>query len=150
LAAKLGEINMATPTALNANKLHIKWKNEGTKKVLKYNKDHDTNLVHDVDLLGDIIDDLSIEEQQSLLSVSSILLLKEEVPSIRKDSDSDAATYSSVYTYVGNIVGKKFGPDAVSLDTKLGFRAIKNSREIKDYARDVMKITVDRLVLKGY
>jgi hypothetical protein len=140
---------MTIKNVLNANKLHIKWKNEGTKKVLKFNKANGTNWIHDAGLVGDIIDDLSIEDQQSLLSASSINLLKEEVHSIKKDSDSDATSYSSVYTYVGNILGKKFGDDAVSLDNKLGFRAIKNSREIKDYARDLMKITVDRLVLKG-
>jgi hypothetical protein len=37
-----------------------------------------------------------------------------------------------------------------SCQATIGFRAIKNSREIKDYARDLMKITVDRLVLKEY
>jgi len=131
----------------NANKLQGYWKNAGVKQTIKYNKQYGTDFIHDVDLMGDIISNLTPQQQEKLVLRSTALKLRDEIGNTRTlKGTGDLRTYMQMYSYVLDLLGKKFGKDAVQTNLSHGFRGVKNTPEIKDYARDLMKVTLDRII----
>jgi hypothetical protein len=56
-------------------------------------------------------------------------------------------TMCAYHTYVGNFVRKKFGPNSICIEYgKPSYRGFKDQPDIKDYARKVMQITIDRVL----
>lgn len=96
-------------------------------------------------LLADIWEAKSDLEVQKLMSDQAIDFLRHDNLGVAKKYGRK--TMLAYHTYVENLVEKKFGPTSVLKDYSYNsFRGFKDQSDIKDYARKVMQITVDRVL----
>jgi hypothetical protein len=126
--------------ANNADKSHGQWLRNGAKESVNF-----PGFTHDVGCFGDIISSRDAYEKAKLVSKEGRKLLKKDVTAIHA---VEGTTYSHIYTYVLHMVALKFGEQAVVMggDASWGWRGIANRPEVKDYARKVAEVAVDRIV----
>ena len=123
------------------------WAKSGHKAAAKYNKAHGTNHVHDVAVVSPFILSEPDEVKAMLISRDGLAVLKEDVHGIHL-KENGSTSFSSFYTYILTIVGRKFGPNSVRIDISndpYGFRGFEGKPEVIEYAQTITKITIDRI-----
>lgn len=96
-------------------------------------------------LLADIWESKSDAEIEKLMSDEAIDLLRTD--NLRVAKKYNRTTMTAYHTYVENLVEKRFGKGSVIKDYSTNsFRGFRDHPDIKDYARKVMQITVDRVL----
>jgi hypothetical protein len=97
-------------------------------------------------LLSDIWEHLPDSDLEKLMSDDATDFLRHDNLKVAKKYGRK--TMTGYHTYVQNLVIKKFGQNSVMKDYGAnGFRGFRDSPDIKDYARKIMQVTIDRVLL---
>lgn len=96
-------------------------------------------------LLADIWESKNDADIKKLMSDEAVDLLRTDNLGVAKKYNR--TTMTAYHTYVENLVEKRFGTGSVIKDYSTNsFRGFRDHPDIKDYARKVMQITVDRVL----
>lgn len=125
---------MTTASTTRARKVAQRWKTHQR-----------SGFIDSAALLADIWESKTDREIQKLMSDQAIELLRHDKLGVT--GKTGRTTMCAYHTYVGNMVRKKFGSSSICIERgKPSFRGLKDDPDIKDYARSVMRITVDRVL----
>jgi hypothetical protein len=104
-----------------------------------------TGFISDVVLCGDYLDALSDTQIAKMVRSETVARGKLMCPRVHVKDETEDKSFGFVYTIVGYYVAQKFGSKARGGGSGKP-RYYKDSPEVKDYAREVMKQTVARLL----
>ena len=132
---------MITDNVINADNKLQQWIKTGQKIAQRK-----PGFIHDLDAVADMINDLTDYEKEVILSQMAVDILREDVPTIPVRS-SDRRTYCTLMTYLIEMVRAKYGDNAI--DTEDGWRAFAARGEVIVYVRQLLRITLDRIMIRA-